>query len=39
VNGWMDIQLSLVDDYKNKPAAPGIEKNDLALLANLVLKL
>ena len=39
VTGWMDIQLSLVDDYKNKPAAPELEKNDLALLANLVLKL
>jgi putative salt-induced outer membrane protein YdiY len=39
VTGWMDIQLSLVDDYKNKPATPGLEKNDLAILANLVLKL
>jgi putative salt-induced outer membrane protein len=39
VTGWMEIQLSLVDDYKNKPASPEIEKNDLALLANLVLKL
>ena len=39
VTGWMEIQLSLVDDYKNKPASPGLEKNDLALLANLVLKL
>ena len=39
VTGWMDLQLSLVDDYKNKPASPELEKNDLALLANLVLKL
>ena len=39
VTGWMEIQLSLVDDYKNKPASPELEKNDLALLANLVLKL
>ncbi len=39
VTGWMDLQLSLVDDYKNKPASPGLEKNDLALLANVVLKL
>jgi putative salt-induced outer membrane protein len=39
VTGWMEIKLSLVDDYKNKPASPGIEKNDLALLGNLVLKL
>jgi putative salt-induced outer membrane protein len=39
VTGWMEIKLSLVDDYKNKPASPGIEKNDLALLANLVLKM
>ena len=36
---WIDLQLSLVDDYKNKPASPELEKNDLALLANLVLKL
>jgi hypothetical protein len=35
----MEIQLSLVDDYKNKPASPELEKNDLALLANLVVKL
>ena len=39
VTGWMEIQLSLVDDYKNKPASPELEKNDLALLANLVVKL
>ncbi len=39
VTGWMEIQLSLVDDYKSKPASPGLEKNDLALLANVVLKL
>ena len=39
VTGWMEIQLSLVDDYKNKPASPELKKNDLALLANLVLKL
>jgi putative salt-induced outer membrane protein YdiY len=39
VTGWMEIKLSLVDDYKNKPASPEIGKNDLALLANLVLKL
>ena len=39
VTGWMDLQLSLVDDYKNKPATPDLEKNDLAVLANLVLKL
>jgi putative salt-induced outer membrane protein len=39
VTSWMEIQLSLVDDYKNKPASPELEKNDLALLANLVLKL
>jgi putative salt-induced outer membrane protein len=39
VTGWMELQLSLVDDYKNKPASPGLEKNDLALLANVVLKL
>ena len=39
VTGWMEIQLSLVDDYKNKPASPGLERNDLALLANLVLRL
>ena len=39
VTGWMELQLSLVDDYKNKPASPELEKNDLALLANLVLKL
>ena len=39
VTGWMDIKLSLVDDYKNKPATADLEKNDLAILANLVLKL
>jgi putative salt-induced outer membrane protein YdiY len=39
VTGWIEIKLSLVDDYKNKPASPELEKNDLALLANLVLKL
>jgi len=39
VTGWMEIQLSLVDDYKNKPASAELKKNDLALLANLVLKL
>jgi putative salt-induced outer membrane protein YdiY len=39
VTGWMEIQLSLVDDYKNKRATPELEKNDLAVLANLVLKL
>ena len=39
VTGWMEIQLSLVNDYKNKPASPELEKNDLALLANLVFKL
>lgn len=39
VTSWVDIQLSLIDDYKNKPASAGREKNDLALLANLVLKL
>ena len=39
VTGWMEIQFSLVDDYKNKPASPELEKNDLVLLANLVLKL
>jgi putative salt-induced outer membrane protein len=39
VTGWMEIKLSLVDDYKNKPASPELEKNDLAVLANLVLKL
>jgi putative salt-induced outer membrane protein YdiY len=39
VTGWMDVQLSLVDDYKNKPATPALEKNDLAVLANLVVKL
>ncbi len=39
VTGKIDIQLSLVDDYKNKPAAEDLEKNDLALLVNLVLKL
>jgi len=39
VTGWMEIQLSLIDDYKNKPATADLEKNDLALLANLVLKL
>jgi putative salt-induced outer membrane protein YdiY len=39
VTGWMEVKLSLVDDYKNKPASPELEKNDLALLANLVLKL
>ena len=39
VTGWMELQLSLVDDYKNKPASPGLEKNDVALLANVVLKL
>jgi putative salt-induced outer membrane protein YdiY len=39
VTSWIDLQLSLVDDYKSKPASPGLEKNDLALLANLVLKL
>jgi putative salt-induced outer membrane protein YdiY len=39
VTGWMEIKLSLVDDYKNKPATPERKKNDLAVLANLVLKL
>ena len=39
VTGWLDVSLSLVNDHKSKPASPGIEKNDLALLANLVLKL
>jgi putative salt-induced outer membrane protein YdiY len=39
VTGWMEIKLSLVDDYKNTPASPELEKNDLALLGNLVLKL
>lgn len=39
VTGWMEIQLSLVDDYKNKPASPELEKNDLAILGNLVFKL
>jgi putative salt-induced outer membrane protein YdiY len=39
VTGWMEIKLSLVDDYKNKPASEGLKKNDLAVLANLVLKL
>jgi putative salt-induced outer membrane protein len=39
VTGWLEVQLSLVNDYKNKPASPELEKNDLALLANLVLKL
>jgi putative salt-induced outer membrane protein len=39
VTGWMEVKLSLVDDYKNKPASPELEKNDLALLANLVLTL
>jgi putative salt-induced outer membrane protein len=39
VTSLIDLQLSLVDDYKNKPAQAGLEKNDLAILANLVLKL
>ncbi|MCG6927228.1 MAG: DUF481 domain-containing protein [Acidobacteria bacterium] len=39
VTSWIDLQLSLVDDYKNKPASAELEKNDLALLANVVLKL
>ena len=39
VTTWIDIQLSVVDDYKNKLASPELERNDLALLANLVLKL
>jgi putative salt-induced outer membrane protein len=39
VTDWIEIKLSLVDDYKNKPASADLKKNDLALLANLVLKL
>lgn len=39
VTGWMELQLSLIDDYKNKPASLELEKNDLAVLANLVVKL
>jgi hypothetical protein len=39
VTTWIDIQLSVVDDYKNKLASPELERNDLALLASLVLKL
>jgi putative salt-induced outer membrane protein YdiY len=38
VTNFLEVKLSMVDDYKNKPATAGLEKNDVAFLANLVMK-
>jgi len=38
VTSFLEVKLSLVDDYKNEPASADLEKNDVAFLANLVMK-
>jgi putative salt-induced outer membrane protein len=35
----LEVKLGFFDDYQNKPAEPGLKKNDTAFVANLVLKL
>jgi len=38
VTSFLEVQLSVVDDYKARPATADLEKNDVAFLANLVVK-
>jgi hypothetical protein len=38
ISSRLELKLGFVDDYKNKPAAPGLKKNDTAFLANVVFK-
>lgn len=38
VTSFLEVKLSVIDDYKNKPATAGVEKNDVAFLVNLVVK-
>ena len=38
VTSFLEVKLAVVDDFKNKPAAEGLAKNDVAFLANLVVK-
>lgn len=39
ISSRLELQLSFIDDYKNKPASPGLKKNDTAFVVNLVFKL
>jgi putative salt-induced outer membrane protein len=39
VNQRLELKLGVLVDVKNKPAVPGLEKTDRALLASLVFKL
>lgn len=32
------LKLSVLDDYKTRPPAPGIKKNDVSLIAAIVMK-
>jgi putative salt-induced outer membrane protein len=34
----LELKLAFVDDFKNKPASPGLKKNDTALIVALVFK-
>lgn len=38
VTSFLEVKLAVVDDYKNKPATADLAKNDVAFLANLVMK-
>jgi putative salt-induced outer membrane protein YdiY len=39
INQRLELKLGLLVDVKNRPARPGLEKTDTALLASLVFKL
>ncbi len=32
------LKVSILDDYKTRPPAPGIKKNDVSLIAAIVMK-
>ena len=35
----LELKLTFIDDFKNKPAAPGLRKNDTTFVAALVFKI
>jgi putative salt-induced outer membrane protein YdiY len=35
----LELKLTFIDDFKNKPASPGLKKNDTAFVAALVFKM
>jgi putative salt-induced outer membrane protein YdiY len=38
VTRWSELKVALADDYKNRPADPTVDKNDVALVAAFVMK-